>query len=107
MKDFNISLLQTSSNKIHILKKIAKNLLQQKLSCCVHISKPITSYYMWENTLKADEEIMLQAKIVTDTFETCSDLIKTHHNYDVPEIVLLPINALDPDYLAWAKSELT
>ena len=107
MKDVNINLLQTSSNKIHVLKKIARNLLQHNLSCCVHISSSVSSYYMWNESLQEDREHILQAKIKPEAFETCSHLIKTHHNYDLPEIILLPIDKIDSDYLAWATSELT
>ena len=106
MKDLNISLIQTSSNKKAVLKKIAKALLSERLSCCVHLSNAITSYYTWNDTLQEDEEYLLQAKIKTDTFNQCSELIKTLHNYDTPEIILLHITHIEPDYLAWARSEL-
>ena len=107
MEDLNISLIQTSSSKKEILKKIAKFLLNERLSCCVHITNPISSFYKWENTLQEDDEYLLQAKIKTDTFHQCSERIKTLHNYDTPEIILLPITQIESDYLAWARSELS
>jgi len=81
-------------------KKIAKLLVEQRLASCVQIF-PIESIYFWKEEIYDECEIMLFIKSKTTMFDKIATTIKTHHPYEVPEIVQIPISGGLPEYLRW------
>ncbi len=83
---------------------IATGLVEARLAACVQQS-PIHSTYRWEGKVLKDEELLLLIKTRTDLYDQIESWIKTHHSYDVPEIVLLPIETGLDEYLGWVTDE--
>ena len=81
-------------------KKIARLLVEQRLAACVQLL-PIESIYLWKDEICDENEIMLLIKSKTILFEKIVSEIKTHHSYELPEIIQLPITAGLPEYLQW------
>jgi len=81
-------------------KKIARLLVEQRLAACAQLF-PIESIYRWKDEICDEDEIMLFIKSKTILFEKIVSEIKTHHSYEVPEIIQLPITAGLPEYLQW------
>jgi uncharacterized protein involved in tolerance to divalent cations len=79
---------------------IAEALLNEALAACVQIL-PIRSRYVWNGAIQRQAEQLLLIKTRTALFETVHARIRTLHSYDTPEIVALPIESGDADYLAW------
>lgn len=93
----------TTTGKIEEAKKIAKTLLREKLAACVNIIRPIDSYYVWENKLVEDKEILLIIKTKTALFNKLKHRIISLHSYKVPEIILTPIKKGLKSYLDWIE----
>ena len=87
-------------------EKIAKTLVDNQWAACIHILSPITSIYRWKNNTETATETQIQIKTKTHHIQTISDHIKTHHPYDVPELISIPITAGLPDYLRWIDDSL-
>jgi uncharacterized protein involved in tolerance to divalent cations len=79
---------------------IADALLQEELAACVQIT-PIRSRYIWKGEVRREAEQLLLIKTRAALFELVRGAIRSRHSYDVPEIVALPIEAADADYLTW------
>jgi len=79
---------------------LSELLVQEKLAACVQ-SLPITSTYTWEEKLTCDSEWLLMIKTRSDKYKAIETLILTHHSYDVPEILQLPVESGNPGYLTW------
>ena len=58
---------------------------------------------MWENKLCKDDELLLIAKIKTSDFKDLEKAVKEIHSYDVPEVILLPIEDGANTYLEWIR----
>jgi periplasmic divalent cation tolerance protein len=92
-------IIATFPNK-EIARKIAKLLVEQRLVACAQLL-PIESIYRWNGEICEEGEVMLFIKSKTDLFAEITVAIKTHHPYEVPEIIQIPISAGLPDYLRW------
>jgi periplasmic divalent cation tolerance protein len=85
-------------------EKIARLLLERKLAACVQVNE-IRSYYRWQGEIQGESEQRLWIKCRVADYGAIEQLIKAHHSYELPEIILLPIAAGSPDYLNWIGEE--
>lgn len=87
-------------------QKLALQLVSTQLAACVSIVPEITSVYVWAGQTECSQECLLMIKSSTERFEALSATIMQHHPYDVPEILMQPIAAGHPPYLAWMQQQL-
>lgn len=81
-------------------KTLAERIILKKIAACVQLS-PIKSFYMWKEKVCFDSEIRLFIKTKKSLYEELEQFIKTHHSYEIPQIVQVPIiEGLDV-YLDW------
>ena len=80
--------------------KIAKLLIEKKLAACVQMF-PVESVYFWQGKICEDDEVTLFIKSKTALFEEIASAIKANHEYEVPEIIQIPVTNGFPDYLKW------
>lgn len=104
MSDFCVNFIMASGEEA---EKIAKLLVEKKLAACVNIIPKVKSIYRWEGRICNESESLLIAKTKTLLVHELIKEVKEHHSYKVPEIISIPINDGNPDYLDWLKSETT
>jgi uncharacterized protein involved in tolerance to divalent cations len=80
--------------------RIAAQLVKSRLAACVSRFK-VKSTYAWEGKINNDDEEQLVIKTTRGAFEKLRDKIVEMHEYDVPEIIALPIEAGYQPYLNW------
>jgi periplasmic divalent cation tolerance protein len=80
--------------------KIAKLLIDEKLTACVQLL-PIESFYVWQGATQNEAELLLLVKTRRALFEKAIARIREVHAYTVPEIVALPFSAGFSGYLNW------
>jgi periplasmic divalent cation tolerance protein len=101
-----IIVLVTTSSK-HEAEEIAQHLLGDKLIACGNIVGPVTSFFRWSGKVERAEEFLVLMKTRKDLFQRLSDVVKTLHSYEVPEILAVPVVEGSKDYLDWLGSCLT
>ena len=84
---------------------IADVLLEQRKAACVNIVPAVDSHFRWEGKLETGQEALLIIKTQASLVEEVTNLVKTVHSYDNPEIIALPIIGGNPEYLAWIDTE--
>ena len=62
-------------------KKIARNLVENKLAACVNIIPNIESIYSWKGKIEDDEEIVLIAKTTDDNVKKTIQRIEGHKRF--------------------------
>ncbi len=87
-------------------KGIAATLLEKDLAACVQISGPVTSMYKWKGRVEEDQEWLMTVKSSGRLYEELEEQVKLIHDYEVPEIIAVPIERGSNDYLKWMKEEL-
>ena len=87
-------------------EELARKIVAAKLAACVQILPQMKSVYFWENAVQSDAENLLLIKTLPEKFTELENFIKTHHSYDVPEIVALSADKVSAEYLDWMKNYL-
>jgi len=98
-------LVLTTTSNIDEAKIIANKLVQNKLAACTNIVPKIISIYSWKNEICEDEEFLLLIKTRKASFEAVKDCILKLHSYELPEIIMLPVEKGYEKYLGWIKEE--
>ncbi len=100
-------LIQTTSDSKKTLSKIGRLLLTEKLSTCIHVTDAgIESSYIWEDGITTEHEYQLTIKTDEKNRLDIVNLIKVHHNYDVPEIIEIKADILNNEYYKWFNRSL-
>lgn len=89
-----------------LAEKIAQALVREGAAACVNIVPGIRSIYQWEGKVCDEPELLLLIKSSDENFESVRSRIRQLHTYDTPEVIAVPINAGDPDYLNWLHAQL-
>ena len=105
MSDYSVVFMTASSHEE--AENIAENLVSHKLAACVNILSNMKSFYWWDDKVCKDDELLLVAKIKTSLFKDLEKAVKKLHSYDVPEIILLPIENGSNTYLQWLEKVTT
>lgn len=87
-------------------KHIAERLLAEKLAACVTLLPGATSLYYWQGKLEQQTEVQLLIKSHVRHQQDLFTCIKAHHPYQTPELMVVPVQGGDPDYLAWLNASL-
>lgn len=86
-------------------QKIAKQLVEERLSACVTISPASQSIYWWQGKISKEKEHLLFIKTKAALFPELEKKIQEIHPYEIPEIIALPILRGSTKYLNWVEKE--
>jgi adenylate kinase len=85
--------------------EISSHLLSQKVCACVGVIPEIESRYWWQGQIETSRESLLVIKCAAELVEQVIEQVREVHPYEVPEVVALPVEAGNPDYLAWVRGD--
>lgn len=85
---------------------IAKSLLEEKLAACVNIAQ-VKSYFVWDGKLSDETEELMIIKTENRLIDRVKSRIKELHNYQIPEIIVIPILDGEENYLHWIRLTLS
>lgn len=84
---------------------VGKELVTRRLVACVNIFDGMRSMYWWQGAVETAQETVLIAKTRTDLVDELAEVVKAMHGYEVPCVVVLPIEGGNPDFLDWIQQE--
>ncbi len=94
----------TTPNKESAIQ-IAEHLVNKKLIACCNIIDNITSIYQWKNEVLNESEFLMIMKTSADLYPQVEKEIKELHEYEIPEIISVPITAGSKSYLNWINEQ--
>jgi len=100
-----ISLIYTTINNEKDAKKIANYLLEEQIVACVNIIPNVHSIYRWKGKIEEEKEFILIAKTKDENVIKAINKIKKLHNYEIPDIISIPVNNGYSEYLDYIKRE--
>jgi periplasmic divalent cation tolerance protein len=81
--------------------RIALALVERRVAACVNIVPGLVSIYRWKGKVESDREWLLIIKSRQDRVEALRAALVSLHPYEVPELIVLSIEAGHLPYLAW------
>ncbi|EOK5538162.1 TPA: divalent cation tolerance protein CutA [Enterobacter kobei] len=85
---------------------LAAKVLAEKWAACVTLLPGATSLYYWEGKLEQEYEVLMLLKTNRANQQALLDCLKSHHPYQTPELLVLPVLHGDNDYLTWLNASL-
>lgn len=101
-----IILISTFSDEKSLINLSKMLIVEKKLCACVNYTK-INSLYMWESELKQESEFIAFFKTTSSCIKDLEAEIKINHPYKVPEIVIIKMDEVSPEYLYWIINNTT
>ena len=88
-------------------RKLAKSMVESHLAACVSIIPDVISVYNWKGDEQQDQECILVIKTLARLVPDLQAHFAGWHPYEVPELVVLRIEAGSEGYLKWMGDWLT
>jgi periplasmic divalent cation tolerance protein len=85
---------------------IGMAMVEERLAACVNILQPCRSIYRWEGVVQSATETPALFKTTLDKADALIARIKELHSYDVPAIVVWPIERLPVDFGDWVEDNV-
>ncbi|MCQ2739709.1 MAG: divalent-cation tolerance protein CutA [bacterium] len=86
-------------------KEITNVLMKHKLAACVSMIENVQSVFSWDGEVVKEKEILMMIKTRRANYGKIKLVIEDLHDYNVPEIIALPIVDCSEDYLKWLVKE--
>jgi len=100
-----ISVIYTTFDNEQDARKIANFLIEEQIVACVNIIPNVISIYRWKGKIEEEKEFILIAKTVDENVIKTIKRIKELHNYELPDIIAIPVNNGYDEYLEYIKRE--
>jgi periplasmic divalent cation tolerance protein len=97
----------TTCDSQELAANLARDLVDRRLAACVNIIPGARSIYRWKEKVEDTTEWLLVIKSRRDLFPALRAAVEKLHNYEVPELIALPVVEGAEPYLAWLDRELT
>ena len=112
--DRRLSLIQADTFRVVLVtagslreaQGLARIVLKERLAACVNLIPNIQSWYWWKGRVASGKEVLLLIKTTRASLNVLCQVLKSHHSYEIPEFIALPITHGNLAYLRWLKENI-
>lgn len=83
----------------------ARDLVERRLAACVALLPQMVSVYRWQGAIERSDEVVLLAKTRAALADAALAALAATHPYEVPALLVLPVEAASAAYGAWIEAE--
>ena len=87
-------------------ERIGEGLVVERLAACCNVVPTVASFYYWEGQLRRVHEALLLVKTLESLAPAVQEYVTSHHPYELPEIIQLPIEGGSSAYLNWLEEQV-
>lgn len=87
--------------------RLARALLERRLVACVNVVPGVRSLYLWKGAVEDEREHLCVMKTRGDLTEALRAAVDELHPYEVPELVVLPVESGSRRYLEWVDQSVS
>ncbi|MDI3468115.1 MAG: Periplasmic divalent cation tolerance protein CutA [Pseudolabrys sp.] len=98
-------LLYTTWPSIVEAETAGKAIVERRLAACVNILPGMISHYWWRGKIERAEEAVMMIKTRASLARQVAEAVKALHSYEVPAVMVLPVEDTDPGYHRWIVEE--
>lgn len=97
--------LTTTVGSLAEARRLADEILGQRLAACVQLEPGLVSLYRWQGWQCEAPEVRLVIKTLPGCAGALEALFARHHPYELPQFLTARLRA-SRAYLAWVRSEV-
>jgi periplasmic divalent cation tolerance protein len=86
-------------------EQAGRALVERRLAACVNILPNMVSIYRWEGKVERADEAVMIVKTRASLADDVEAAVKGLHSYTTPAIVVMPVEAVERNYLGWLLAE--
>ena len=105
MSDKPMVVLTTCGNE-ESAQALARILVERRLAACVNAISKVVSTYRWKDKVQQDQETLLIVKTTAGRLAALEQAVREHSQYELPELIALPVEAGAADYLSWVRESV-
>lgn len=87
--------------------RVARQVAGERLAACANILGEATSLYEWNGVLEEAAEVPVLFKTTPSRRDALMARIAELHDYEIPAILALPVEAADAAFARWVGDQLT
>jgi periplasmic divalent cation tolerance protein len=87
-------------------ERIGEGLVVERLAACCNVIPTVASFYYWDNQLQRNHEALLLVKTLESLAPAVEEYVRSHHSYELPEIIQVPIDGGSSAYLSWLEQQV-
>lgn len=84
---------------------VARKLVEARLAACGNLLPAMISVYEWQGSLERADEVVLLLKTSAEKAAALMEALRQDHPYEVPAILLLPVEEASPAFAAWVVAQ--
>jgi periplasmic divalent cation tolerance protein len=89
---------------VECARRIAGGIVERGRAACANLVPGVESIYRWEGELHRDAEVLGIFKCAVATLPDFTQAVVEMHPYEVPEVVVLPVDGGHGPYLEWVRA---
>jgi len=98
------ALVLTTVSDVKTARQLAHFLVKERLAACVSFRTGFVSVFRWKGKIQTARETLLLIKIPRRNYSKVVKALKARHPYELPEIILLPLERGSQEYLTWLSA---
>lgn len=88
---------------MEVAREIGTRLVELRVAACVNLAPGMHSIYRWQGKVETADEVLGIIKTTPSLYPTLEENLKELHPYDVPEIILLPVERAHELYAQFVR----
>ena len=104
-KQLDILSVTTTVGSMDDARRLARELVEQRLAACVQVDEGVRSFYRWEGKLCDEPEVRLTVKTLPAAEQALRGWFARNHPYGVPQFLAVTLRASEA-YAQWAHVEV-
>ncbi|MFE7133263.1 divalent-cation tolerance protein CutA [Streptomyces sp. NPDC057638] len=101
----DVVIAQTTTDDETAAEALARGAVERRLAACAHIDAPVTAVYRWQGEIQREREWRISYKTTRERLPELEAWVVAAHGYDVPQWIVLPVDAGSRAYLGWVGEE--
>ena len=93
--------ISTTFSKKQNAVNISNKILNEKYAACIQLIPNVSSYYIWNDKIESNEELVLNIKTINTMKDKIVEIIKAHHEYEIPQIISYDFRMHNENYKEW------
>ena len=88
-------------------ERLGEALVVERLAACCSVVPTVHSFYYWDDQLQREHEALLLVKTLESRAADVQEFVRSHHAYQLPEILQVPIEGGYSPYLNWLEKQVS